>query len=82
MRWTRASIFQAGWYHFGVKVDDGVRVYVDNQLFIDEWHESAPAMYGIDLNMGAGEHTVRVEYFDAGGNAQVMFVADPVTAVP
>lgn len=65
-----------------MKVDDGVRVYVDNQLFIDEWHESAPAMYGIDLNMGAGEHTVRVEYFDAGGNAQVMFVADPVTAVP
>ncbi|MHB1296267.1 MAG: PA14 domain-containing protein [Anaerolineae bacterium] len=70
-RWSRSLSFDGGPYRFNALVDDGVRVYVDNQAVIDQWHESAQATYTGYLWPSAGNHTVRVEYLEKGGNARI-----------
>lgn len=68
VRWTREVDFDSGAHRFTVKVDDGVRLWVDGNLLIDQWHE-ATATYTGDVYLTAGRHTLRVEYFEAGGSA-------------
>ncbi len=70
-RWTRVLSFAAGTYRFTVRVDDGVRLWIDEQLVLDEWHESAPTTYTVDRVLSAGPHGLRLEYFEATGQAQV-----------
>jgi PA14 domain len=68
VRWTREVDFSSGAYRFTAKVDDGVRLWVDGNLLIDQWRE-ATAVYTGDMYLAAGRHTLRVEYFEAGGSA-------------
>jgi hypothetical protein len=70
-RWTRALQFQAGTYRFHVLVDDGVRLWVDGQLLIDAWYDSEAHELTADHALVAGTHTVRVEYYERGGGAQI-----------
>jgi parallel beta-helix repeat protein len=66
--------FQRGEYEIGVTWDDAVRVYIDNQLVIDEWN---PSKYTFDetphktikLNLSAGIHHFKVEHIELGGFA-------------
>lgn len=83
VRWTRTLAFAAGEHHFWAIADDGVRLYVDDDLVIDEWHDSPDERYGGAISLGAGEHTVVVEYYERGGNAiiQVGWEA-PLTPTP
>jgi hypothetical protein len=70
-RWTRSTRMQAGTYTFGVLVDDGVRVYVDGQLIIDEWRNSPATLYETMVNLSEGQHKIVVEYYDQVGHAIV-----------
>jgi YD repeat-containing protein len=65
VRWSRTVRFDAGVYRFYARVDDGVRVFVDGDLLIDQWRITAPATYTADVRLAAGDHHVRVEYFEA-----------------
>ena len=59
----------AGAYELVAISDDGVRVWVDGKLVIDRWtvHESA-----VDrAPVSGGTHTVKVEYFEATGWAEL-----------
>ena len=38
VRWTRTLNLTPGRYFFTAHADDGVRLWVNNQLLIDEWH--------------------------------------------
>ncbi len=69
VRWTGRWPFETGAYHFNAQVDDGVRVWLDEHLIIDQWHESTGALYGADAYLSAGSHLVKVEYFDGQGSA-------------
>lgn len=70
VRWTRALDFTAGDYTFYAQVDDGVRLWLDNILILDDWRESSLRTLSNTFgNLGAGRHTVRVEYFQAGGDS-------------
>jgi uncharacterized protein YraI len=70
VRWTRTMNFAAGNYTFYAQVDDGVRLYVDDILLIDDWRESSIRTLSQTFNqLGAGQHTIRVEYFQAGGDS-------------
>lgn len=69
--WSRSAYFQAGTYRFYAMVDDGVRVYVDGHLIIDSWREQPVTNYFGDIYLGAGNHALRVEYYEEGGNASV-----------
>jgi len=46
---------------------------VDDQLVIDGWKIQAPTSYFGDVQVGDGFHTIRVEYFQQGGEA-LLFV--------
>lgn len=81
-RWTRALNFAPGIYRFYVTVDDGARLWVDDQLLIDEWHDSSTMEpYSAVLEL-AGTHRVVVEYYEHTGRAFVSFWWERVSALP
>jgi hypothetical protein len=64
VRWSRAATFEQGLYRFVATMDDGMRVYVDGELLIDEWRDRSEREVVASRQMSAGSHTVRVEYYD------------------
>lgn len=81
-RWTRSLYFDGGMYRFSTQSDDGVRVWLDSQVVIDEWHTATPNAYIKDINVAAGSHTVRVEYYEGVGVAFINFSVDKITSYP
>ena len=76
VRWERIVTFDGGVYRFNVQKDDGVRVWIDDQVIVDEWgwHGGPPErIFSEDLALPAGDHTMRVEFFEAGVYALVKF---------
>jgi len=76
VRWTGTLTVPptSGVYSFRVQSDDGVRLWLDDTLWIDEWHPSSGVTYQADVNLTAGaRHLVRLEYYEAGGDALVHF---------
>lgn len=74
-RWTLTTNFGAGLYRFRLGGDDGTRFFIDNISIIDKWTGYSTG-YGettADVNLGAGQHTLRVEFFERTGNAGVIF---------
>ncbi len=63
--------FVGGPYRFHALVDDGVRVFVDGALIIDQWRVGQARELSADYNLIDGSHSIRLEYFEAGGDAQV-----------
>lgn len=69
-RWTRSINFPtSSAYRFTATMDDGMRVYVDNVLIIDSWTDSQVHALTADVFLNAGDHAVKVEYYEAGGKA-------------
>ncbi len=73
VRWTRTLHFDADVYRFSLRSDDGVRLWIDGVQQIDEWHNSGGQTFSRDAQLGAGNHTVRVEYFENTGGALIYF---------
>jgi len=86
VRWTGTFKFDEGTYRFYAKVDDGVRVYVDDELVIDGWRAGALRTYTTDRALTAGDHSIRVEYYEWIQVAHVCFwmtkLSGPVPAPP
>jgi len=68
-RWTRYIDVTPGVYRFTVTSDDGIRVWVDSDLIIDQWHDHPPTTYSAQAGLDAGHHLVKVEYYERGGVA-------------
>jgi hypothetical protein len=81
-RWTRNVSLAAGTYRFNVSVDDGVRLYVDGQALIDQWRITAPITYTASLNLAAGTHLLKVEYYENTERAQIRVWWEKGTAAP
>jgi LysM repeat protein len=85
VRWTGTFHFDEGTYRFYSRVDDGVRVTVDGERIIDGWRDGALRLYTADRALGAGDHTIQVEYYDRIQVARIHFwcrkVAGP-TPIP
>ncbi len=71
VRWTRPVSIGAGQWRFHATTDDGVRVYVDGLPVIDQWHTTGPVTYNTSLPLVAGNHYLRVDYYDDTGSAQI-----------
>ena len=69
VRWTRYLSLN-GRYRFTVTSDDGVRLWVNNQLIIDNWFDHAVQTFTVDVDV-TGTVPVKLEYFEAGGQAEV-----------
>jgi PKD repeat protein/uncharacterized protein YraI len=80
--WTISREVPAGTYRFNIWVDDGMRMWIDDVLIIDGWVEGATRNYNADVNLAAGTHNVRVEYFEAVGNAMIILEIGAVEPPP
>ncbi len=69
--WTAINNFEARTYRFMTTADDGVRVYVDGALVIDNWKVQPAAESSGEIALTAGSHTVQVRYFEEGGLASI-----------
>ena len=67
VRWTNQINSGSGVYRFITETDDGVRLWVDDQLIIDQWKQQARTKYTAEKRLESGNHKVRMEYFNAGG---------------
>ena len=70
VRWSRSLNFGAGTHYFTVTADDGVRLWVNGQLLIDQWQPQAATTYTGQITFaGATMANVVMEYFEQAGLA-------------
>ncbi|MEM4724019.1 MAG: PA14 domain-containing protein, partial [Candidatus Hadarchaeum sp.] len=85
VRWTRALRFREGLYELRVTVDDGVRLWMDGQLLIDEWHDTSLTTYSVTVRTSEGHHYLQIEYYEGLGGAMIQFSRErvkPATPTP
>lgn len=72
-RWTQALDLEAGTYSFNMTSDDGVRIYVDETIVIDQWYDHPPTTFVGEITLAAGRHRIVVEYYERTGLAVAIF---------
>ncbi|MCP3903961.1 MAG: hypothetical protein GY715_10040 [Planctomycetes bacterium] len=72
VRWTGAITAPvSGTYTFYTTTDDGVRLWIDEALLIDEWHDQSPTEWSGAIALVGGErYLFQMDYFEAGGGAE------------
>jgi hypothetical protein len=68
-RWMGTHTLAGGTYTFTARSDDGIRVWVDGALVIDAWRNQPATTYTATRTLTAGDHQVRVEYYENLGQA-------------
>lgn len=67
IRWNgKIKAARKGEYRFITISDDGVRLWIDDKLIIDDWKQHAPEDRRAKINLEKGYHSIKVEYFEAG----------------
>ncbi|MDB4978103.1 MAG: hypothetical protein JWM56_289 [Candidatus Peribacteria bacterium] len=69
LRAQATRFFNAGDNTFTVTADDGVRLYVDDQLILDKWIDEPATTYTATKTLTQGEHRIKVEYYERQGQA-------------
>ncbi len=82
VRWSRSVPFNAGRYRFSVTADDGVRLWVNNQLVIDQWRDQPMTTYTAELDLASGSVPILMEYYENLGGAIAKLSWTPVSATP
>lgn len=72
-RWSSAQNLTGGAYTLNVRADDGVRVYINGVLTIDEFRPASGLTYTRSLTLPTGANTFIVEYYEASGDAFIEF---------
>ncbi len=70
-RWSGQRYFHAGCYRFGLFVDDGVKLWVDGELLVSEWHDGRAEYYAPVTYLSTGYHDLVVEYYENSGEAEI-----------
>lgn len=83
-RWTTTAFFNTGRYRFVGQADDGLRIFVDGDLKVDTFDNgNPPGTEAIaDVDLGFGDHTIRVEYREAIGSAFISVDWIPLVQAP
>jgi hypothetical protein len=79
--WSRMMTFEPGTYEFTARADDGVRLWVDNQLIIDRWYDQPFTSHTARLYL-AGQAPVKMDYYENEGIAAVGLTWDLVADAP
>jgi uncharacterized protein YkwD/chitodextrinase len=85
VRWQGDFAFTGGSYRLTATVSDGIRVYVDDNLVLDEWRDQPPSVYTADRTISQGVHRITVEYYTSTGRATAHLTwqsSSPVTQRP
>lgn len=82
VRWAVSRDFGSGGpFTFSASARDGVRVYLDGVRKVDLWKNvSTPASKTVNVTIPAGTHSLRVDYVNWTGAADVRFSYTPRTS--
>jgi len=69
VRWSGRVTTTAGEHTFVVRSDDGVRLYIDDEIVVDAWSTHAPREDLGKVTLSAGEHAIRIEHYQLRGSA-------------
>ena len=68
----------SGTYQLGAMADDGVRVYLDDQLLVEDWRDRGAKTITRPVNLEAGRsYRIRIEYYDRYASALAKLVWEP-----
>lgn len=81
VRWVGRFDFDEGWYRFFGHANEGIRVWIDDELIIDHWSKESRNQYNVQMTpwVSAGKHVVKVEYRENWGDASISLKWDAVT---
>jgi hypothetical protein len=71
-----------GRYRFMMTVDDGGRLWVNNQLLIDAWRDQAVRTYIGEIDLSGGTVPIRMEYYEHTGQAVARLSWELVSPFP
>jgi len=82
VRWTVTRDFGSGGpFALTAAAQDGIRVYVDGKAKVNLWKNvAATRTKTVNVTIPSGKHTLRVEYANFTGNANVNFAYTPRTS--
>ncbi|MER6348168.1 fibronectin type III domain-containing protein [Streptomyces sp. NPDC001595] len=82
VRWSVTRDFGSGGpFSFAASAQDGVRVYLDGVRKIDLWKNvSTTAKQTVNVTIPSGRHTLRVDFVNWTGTANVKFAYTPRTS--
>ena len=77
-RWTGTITVPSGGVRtIGIEGNDGYRLFIDDSLRIDNWHKASYGTRTTRVTLTPGStHRVRLEYFEATGNARLKLLWD------
>ncbi len=76
--WQRSLNLVGGQYIFSFEIDDGVRLFVDNQLVLDSYNVQGNRVVSTTRNLSSGAHSFQVQYVEYTGQAKIRFTYDRV----
>ena len=82
IRWTGVvRPLKSGNYKFSVRGDDGFRLWVNNQLVIDQWVDEGATVTEKNVTLTAGQDaSIKLEYYENTGMAEITLGwRDPVS---
>ena len=68
-RWQGIFNFTSGNYTFTAIASDGLRLYVDGTLILNQWQDQTPSTWTVSRPMPEGNHLIVVEYYERTGQA-------------
>jgi len=80
-RYERTLSLPLGNYLLTLRMDDGARVFIDDQVVMDDWRTGQFRELTAVRTVG-GSPRVRVEYFEDTGNAAIFFSITPFGSIP
>jgi len=71
VRWTKRQYFKAGRYTFTAGADDGVIMWVDGQVILNEWRDQGYTEFNKTITLTEGNHDLKVEYYEKSSDARI-----------
>lgn len=72
IRWTgKLKAPKNGLYNFIARADDGVRLWINDKLVIDDWAIHVARERAGKINLKEGYHKIKLEYFESDGFASI-----------
>jgi hypothetical protein len=71
VRWSQELSFDPAIYRFTVQADDGIRLWIDGVVVIDQWRDGSFRKFTADVWMNKGKHDIVLEYYERSGVAKI-----------
>jgi len=78
-RWTGKIVpTVSGTYLLGARADDGVRIYIDDKLLVDDWRDNGAKTVTKPIELESGRaYKIRIEYYDRYASAEARLIWTP-----